>query len=70
MDDQRSPAVVIDTTRPPDGSAMRSLNVPVGGRPGVGRRHAAGDLGRDDDEARHDQQAHHDYQHFTTAVQS
>src|SRR5687768_16165335 len=31
---------------------------------GVGRRHAAGHLGRDDHETRHDQQAHHDDQHL------
>ena len=44
---------------------MRSLKMPGCWRPpGVGRRHAAGDFGRDDDEARHDQQAHHDDQHL------
>ena len=44
---------------------MRSLKAARCWRPaGVGRRHAAGDFGRDDDEARHDQQAHHDDQHL------
>src|SRR4029453_10938971 len=36
-----------------------------GGRAaGVGRRHAPGNLGRDDHETRHDQQAHYDDQHL------